>query len=111
MDYAMVPEGMIGPLGYLPFRMESIPMPEALTLTRVAHATTLLDFSGELILTDPWFSEKPGYYHGEPLGVRRQDLPRLTGVAGSHGHYDHFDMADFAAYPDKNVPFAVKSGM
>lgn len=86
-------------------------MPGALTLTRVAHATTLLDFSGELILTDPWFSEKPGYYHGEPLGVRRQDLPRLTGVAGSHGHYDHFDMADFAAYPDKNVPFAVKSGM
>ena len=68
-------------------------MTPGLTLTRVAHSTTLLDFDGELILTDPWFSEKPGYYHGEPLGVRRQDLPRLAGVVGSHGHYDHFDLA------------------
>ncbi len=86
-------------------------MTSGLTLTRVAHSTTLLNFDGELILTDPWFSEKPGYYHGEPLGLRRQDLPRLAGVVGSHGHYDHFDMADFAAYPYKDVPFAVKTGM
>src|SRR5919198_1082308 len=86
-------------------------MTSGLILPRVAHSTTLLDFDGELILTDPWFSEKPGYSHGEPLGLRRQDLPRLAGVVGSHGHYDHFDLADFAAYPHKDVPFAVKTGM
>ena len=86
-------------------------MTSGLILTRVAHSTTLLDFDSELILTDPWFSEKPGYYYGEPLGLRRQDLPRLAGVVGSHGHYDHFDLADFAAYPHKDVPFAVKTGM
>jgi L-ascorbate metabolism protein UlaG (beta-lactamase superfamily) len=36
------------------------------TLTRVAHASVLLDFDGHKILTDPWLSEKPGYYQGEP---------------------------------------------
>ncbi len=29
-----------------------------LTLTRVAHSTTLIDLGGQIILTDPWFSEK-----------------------------------------------------
>jgi len=35
------------------------------TLTRVAHACVLLDFDGHTILTDPWLSEKAGYYQGE----------------------------------------------
>jgi hypothetical protein len=34
------------------------------TLTRVVHAAVLLDFDGHQVLTDPWFSQKPGYYHG-----------------------------------------------
>ncbi len=51
-----------------------------LTLTRIAHAFVLLDFDGHVILTDPWFSEKPGYFHGEPYGVALADLPRLAGV-------------------------------
>ena len=83
----------------------------ALTVTRVAHASVLLDFTGQAILTDPWYSERPGYCPGEPYGIALADLPRLAGVVGSHGHYDHFDMAAFAAYPDKAVPFAVKTGM
>jgi L-ascorbate metabolism protein UlaG (beta-lactamase superfamily) len=82
-----------------------------LTLTRIAHSSTLLDFDGQPILTDPWYSEKPGYYHGERYGIALADLPRLTGVVVSHDHYDHFDMPTFAAYPDKHVPFAVKTGM
>jgi len=60
-----------------------------LTLTRIAHSSTLLDFDGQPILTDPWYSEKPGYYHGEPYGIALADLPRLTGVVVSHDHYDH----------------------
>ena len=83
----------------------------ALTLTRVAHSTTLLDFNGQSILTDPWFSEKPGYYHGEPYGIALADLPPLTGVVASHDHYDHYDIVSFAVYPDKTVPIAVKTGM
>jgi len=84
-----------------------------LTITRVTHASVLLDFDGAAILTDPWFSEKggfPGYYRGEPLGVALADLPRLAGVAASHAHYDHYDVDAFQAYPTKTVPFAVKGG-
>jgi len=82
-----------------------------LIITRVTHASVLIDFGGPKLLTDPWFSEKggfPGYYRGEPLGIELKDLPRLAGVAASHGHYDHYDIGTFRAYPDKAVPFAVK---
>lgn len=82
-----------------------------LTITRIAHACVLIDFAGATILTDPWFSEKRGYYRGEPLGVEIEDLPPLAGVVASHKHYDHYDMEAFAAYPDKGVPFAVKRGI
>lgn len=82
------------------------------TLTRVAHACVLLDFDGHTILTDPWLSEKTGYYQGEKRAFdSAADLPQLSGVVISHGHYDHFDMEAFAAYPDKSVPMAVKRAL
>jgi L-ascorbate metabolism protein UlaG (beta-lactamase superfamily) len=81
-----------------------------LTVTRVNHASVLLDFDGQTILTDPWFSEKPGYHPGEPRRVALADLPPLAGVLVSHGHYDHYDMEAFRAYPDKAVPMIVKRG-
>ena len=83
----------------------------AFSLTRVAHASVLLDFGGSTVLTDPWFSEKTHYYHGEPLGLRMEQLPRLTAVVASHAHYDHFDIETFASYPDKAVPFFVGPNM
>ena len=82
-----------------------------LTVTRIAHATTLIDYDGSTLLTDPWFSEKFTYYRGEPLGVSLEALPKLAGVIVSHGHYDHYDLGAFQAYPDKAVPFAVKRGI
>jgi len=81
------------------------------TVTRVAHACVVLDFAGQRLLTDPWFSERPGYYRGEPLAFTPERLPELAGVLVSHGHYDHFDLAAFAAYPDHEVPFVVKRGL
>lgn len=82
------------------------------TVTRVVHASVLLDFDGHTILTDPWLSEKPGYYHGEKRAAgTAADLPPLSGVVISHAHYDHFDIDAFAAYPDKTVPIAVKRGL
>lgn len=83
----------------------------ATTLTRVTHSCALLDFDGQTILTDPWFSEKPGYYRGEPLAFSPATLPKLSAVVASHAHYDHYDVAAFSAYPDKAVPFIVKRGM
>ena len=79
-------------------------------VTRIVHSCALLDYGGQRILTDPWFSEKPGYFHGEPLGATVADLPELTGVLVSHAHYDHYDMGAFAAYKDKSVRFVVKRG-
>lgn len=81
--------------------------PGALTVTRVAHSTVLLDFDGAVVLTDPWFSQKTGYHQGEPLGVTLAALPRLSAVVASHAHYDHFDLETFKGYPDKHVPFFV----
>jgi len=81
------------------------------TLTRVTHACALLDFDGQRVLTDPWFSEKPGYHPGEPVAFTPTTLPPLAAVAASHDHYDHYDLAAFAAYPDKAVPLVVKRGM
>ena len=84
---------------------------EPFTMTRIAHASVLLDFGNATVLTDPWFSEKMHFHHGEPLGITMEALPHLTAVVASHEHYDHFDMATFASYPDKAVPFFVGPNM
>jgi L-ascorbate metabolism protein UlaG (beta-lactamase superfamily) len=83
----------------------------AVTVTRVAHSCALLDFDGQRALTDPWFSEKPEYYRGEPLAFTPGQLPRLAVVVASHAHYDHYDLAAFSEYPDNQVPLVVKRGM
>jgi L-ascorbate metabolism protein UlaG (beta-lactamase superfamily) len=81
-----------------------------LTVTRLAHASVLLDFAGTRILTDPWFVETWMYHHGEPLGIAAPDLPELAGVVVSHNHYDHNDMAGFSVYPDHGLPIALPTG-
>jgi len=82
-----------------------------ITVTRIAHASVLLELGGLRILTDPWFSETSSYRHGEPLGIALENLPKLDLVIASHGHYDHFDIETFAAYPDKAVPMVVGPDM
>jgi L-ascorbate metabolism protein UlaG (beta-lactamase superfamily) len=84
---------------------------DAFTVTRIAHASVLLDFGNATVLTDPWFSEKTHFHHGEPLGIPLERLPRLTAVVASHEHYDHFDIETFAGYPHKDVPFFVGPNM
>jgi L-ascorbate metabolism protein UlaG (beta-lactamase superfamily) len=81
------------------------------TVTRIAHASVLLDFGNATVLTDPWFTEKTHYHHGEPLGIGLDQLPRLTAIVASHAHYDHFDIEGFASYPYKDVPFFVGPDM
>lgn len=84
---------------------------EPLTITRIVHASVLIQFGGCSVLTDPWFAERPGHYHGEPLGVRLADLPQLSAVVCSHNHLHHFDMRSFAEYRDRGVPMIVNRGM
>ncbi len=72
-------------------------------MTRIVHTSVLLDFDGTTVLTDPWFSEKPGYYPGEPRSVASAaDLPHLDGIVVSHGHYDHFDWPPWT--PTRTTP-------
>ncbi|MFI6367018.1 MBL fold metallo-hydrolase [Nocardia sp. NPDC050630] len=81
-------------------------------VTRVVHASVVLDFDGARILTDPWLSERRFYYQGEPRSIATAvDLPELAGIVISHAHYDHCDLGALRSYPDKNVPFAVVRGL
>jgi len=84
---------------------------ESVRVVRIGHACILINIEGKNILTDPWFSEKIGYYRKEPLGMHIKDLPHLDAVIVSHGHYDHYDMDAFKEYADKSVPFFVRKGI
>jgi L-ascorbate metabolism protein UlaG (beta-lactamase superfamily) len=101
-----VAPGSVAPV-LLPGKAEASP----LSITRVAHATVLLDFDGVRVLTDPWFTQKWHFHQGEPLGMALADLPRLDLIVASHAHYDHFDIGALAAYPHKDVPFLVGPDM
>jgi L-ascorbate metabolism protein UlaG (beta-lactamase superfamily) len=87
------------------------PNADTIKFVRIGHATTLIAVGSKIILTDPWFSEKSGYYHGEPLAFSQDKLPKLSMVLVTHNHYDHFDIETFKTYADKNVPFVVPIGM
>ncbi len=80
-------------------------------ITRVVHASVLLQVDDNSLLTDSWFSQRPGYYWGEKLGITIDELPRLDAVVVSHIHYDHYDVRSFASYSFKDVKFVVKPGM
>jgi L-ascorbate metabolism protein UlaG (beta-lactamase superfamily) len=83
----------------------------AAAVTRIGHASALIELGDVVVLTDPWFSEKWHYHHGEPLAMSIGQLPRLSAVVASHAHYDHFDVETFASYADKAVPFFVGPDM
>jgi L-ascorbate metabolism protein UlaG (beta-lactamase superfamily) len=69
-----------------------------LRVTFVNHATTLLQFDGLSVLTDPIWSERasPVSWAGpkrvRPPGIRFEDLPKIDLVLVSHDHYDHLDL-------------------
>ena len=115
---------LIAPLDPAPVRAGAAPPAQSLALrpvagspasgfsvTRIAHASVLLDFGNARVLTDPWFSEKMHFHHGEPLALSMEQLPKLTAIVASHAHYDHFDIKTLERYPDKAVPFFVGPDM
>jgi L-ascorbate metabolism protein UlaG (beta-lactamase superfamily) len=81
-----------------------------LTITRVTHACVLIQWQDGALLTDPWFSQKPLYHHGESLPFDTSGLPELAAVLSSMNHYDHFDVNAFRAYRDLSVPFVTIKG-
>ncbi len=83
---------------------------QPLTITRITHACVLLQWDGGAILTDPWFSQKTLYRHGESLPFEVAGLSDLTAVLSSMNHYDHFDIKAFSAYRDLDVPLVTIKG-
>jgi L-ascorbate metabolism protein UlaG (beta-lactamase superfamily) len=76
-------------------------------VTRITHSCHLIEIGGRTFLTDPWFSQRPGYHPGEPAALAVTDLPRLDAVLISHHHYDHCDLKALRAYRDLDVPLLV----
>ena len=79
-------------------------------ITRITHACVLIQCGDIAILTDPWFSQKPLYHHGESLPFGVDDLPDLSVVLSSMNHYDHCDLESFAVYRDLSVPLVTIKG-
>lgn len=63
-----------------------------LKITRIVHATVLLETETTRVLLDPWFTEHGSWRRSEPLGLAPSELPALTAIVSSHGHPDHFDL-------------------
>lgn len=66
-------------------------------VTWIGHATTLIQYQGINVLTDPHFSERasPFSFMGPkraiPPALRIDQLPPIDFVLISHNHYDHLD--------------------
>jgi L-ascorbate metabolism protein UlaG (beta-lactamase superfamily) len=90
------PDPSIFPLAKPAFRHPRAE-PEALTVTWVGHATTLLQIGTVNVLTDPMWSDRasPLSFAGPRRRVRPgipfDDLPPIDLVVQSHNHYDHLD--------------------
>ncbi len=70
---------------------------------RLGHSSVALKLDGQLILTDPVFSDRaspvqwagPKRFHQTPISLN--DLPNIDVVVISHDHYDHLDKATVKA--------------
>ncbi len=76
--------------------LRTSPPPDA--ITRIGHATLLVQVDGLSILTDPQWSDRAGptSFIGarrlSPPGLAFEALPRIDAVVISHDHYDHLDL-------------------
>ncbi len=87
------------------------------SLFRLGHSSILLNFSGEIWLTDPVFSERtspvqwvgPKRFHPAPIEL--EQFSNIAGVVISHNHYDHLDKASIQALHHKVSHFLVPLGV
>ncbi len=81
-----------------------------LRITRLNHATVLIQIGNLSILSDPWFTKTPEYPPCEKLGISIQSLPPINVVISSMDHYDHFDIDAIKESSLKNALFLVPKG-
>lgn len=73
------------------------PVKEKLQVTWIGHSTTLLQYQGINVLTDPILSDRASPFsfagpqrYTQPA-LRNSDMPTIDYVVISHNHYDHLD--------------------
>ncbi|MCD6571166.1 MAG: MBL fold metallo-hydrolase [Deltaproteobacteria bacterium] len=79
--------------------------------TYIGHATILLDFGGETVLTDPWFTSGPILFRRRRKpGLQPPHLPRIDLILLSHEHFDHLDPKSLDSL-EKDCTVIVHSGL
>src|SRR6185436_7106287 len=90
----------------------------AITICWLGHATTLINFYGIRILTDPAFFNRIGLSFGlGTLGPKRyvacalkpRELPPIDLVLLSHAHMDHMDLPSLAKLPKRTTTVSAKA--
>lgn len=72
-----------------------------LSITRIVNACALITLDGETVLTDPYFEKQWFVPLREPIGMKAQDLPKLSAILGGHSVWDHWQPRSLKAYPSK----------
>jgi L-ascorbate metabolism protein UlaG (beta-lactamase superfamily) len=70
-------------------------------ITRIVNASVLIELGADAVLTDPYFEEHWFMRMREPIGLRVEQLPRLTAILGGHGVFDHWQPRSLEKYPFK----------
>lgn len=81
-----------------------------LKITRMVHASVLIEYNGQKLLTDPWFTETNNYPPGEKLASSAQDVSNVNLIISTMDHYDHFDLEGIKNTKLANVPILVPFG-
>ena len=82
------------------------------SLTWVGHATYVVQWGGQVVLTDPFFGERAAVVGRKvPPAFGPQALPPGLVVLISHNHYDHLDSDAVAALGDKASLFLCPLGL
>lgn len=77
-----------------------------LGVTRIVHASLILETANTRVLVDPWFHSGTFTSQTEPLGLTPTALPDVAAVLLTHGHSAHFDETALAELA-KKVPRAI----
>jgi len=93
------------------------PPASGLRATWIGWSSVLVEIDGQVVLTDPIWSERcspstlvgPKRLHEPPMPL--DQLPRVDAVVISHDHYDHLDMDTVRALAAEGTHFAVPLGI
>lgn len=93
------------------------PPASGLRATWIGWASVLVEIDGQIVLTDPVWSERcspstlagPKRFHAPPMTL--DELPHVDLVIVSHDHYDHLDMDTVRFLAGRGTHFAVPLGI